>query len=92
MRIQERFGANLRRARKRTGLSQEAVALRAAVHRTEVGLLERGERTPGIATALKVAGAVGVPLADLLAGIDWTPAETQPGQFKPPAEVPCNHA
>jgi transcriptional regulator with XRE-family HTH domain len=92
MDVATRFGANLRRARKRTGLSQEAVALRAAVHRTEVGMLERGERTPGIDTALKVAGAVGVPLADLLAGIDWTPGEALPGQFKPPGELPCGHA
>lgn len=92
MDIATRFEANLRRARQRSGLSQEAVALRASLHRTEVGMLERGERTPGIDTALKVAGAVGVPLADLLDGVDWTPGETQPGRFKPLGELPCDHA
>jgi len=92
MELAERFGKNLRRARKAAGMSQEAVAIRASVHRTEVGLLERGERTPRIDTALKMAGAVGVPLADLVDGIAWTPGETQRGQFEPPCRVPCDHA
>ena len=92
MDIPERFGANLRRARKRSGLSQEAVAIRASVHRTEVGLLERGERMPRIDTALKLAGAVGAPLADLVDEIVWTPGEARPGQFKPPGGIPCGHA
>lgn len=72
-------------------MSQEAVAIRASVHRTEVGLLERGERMPRIDTAIKMAGAVGAPLADLVEGIAWTPGEAQRGRFEPPAELPCRH-
>jgi transcriptional regulator with XRE-family HTH domain len=83
MTIQERFGKNLRRARRKAGMSQEEAAVRASTHRTEVGLLERGERMPRIDTAIKMAGAVGVPLADLVEGIVWTPGEAQRGRFKP---------
>jgi XRE family transcriptional regulator, regulator of sulfur utilization len=92
MTVRERFGANLRRARREAGLSQEETAVRASLHRTEIGLLERGERMPRIDTAIKMAGAVGVPLADLVDGIAWTPGTAQRGQFEPPGKLPCDHA
>ena len=82
MTIAEKFGKNLSRARKRTGLSQEALAVRASLHRTEIGLLERGERLPRIDTAIKLAGAVGVAPADLLEGISWEPGEVQQGRVR----------
>jgi transcriptional regulator with XRE-family HTH domain len=41
-----RLGRNLLLARKRAGMSQETVAIGAGLHRTEIGLLERGERVP----------------------------------------------
>ena len=75
------FGKNLAAARKRSGYSQEQVAVRASVHRTEVGVLERGGRVPQIETVVKLAGAVNVSVADLLAGIEWTPGEVRPGGF-----------
>lgn len=79
--VAERFGKNLMRARADAGLSQEEVGIRAALHRTEIGLLERGERIPRLDTAAKLAGAVGVPVAELLAGIEWTPGDVRPGRF-----------
>lgn len=81
MSVAKQFGANLARARKRAGLSQEAAALRASLHRTEIGLLERGERTPRIDTAVKVAAAVGVEPGDLFEGIAWEPGALRPGGF-----------
>ncbi len=88
MTIAERFGANLNRARKRAGLSQEEAAIRASLHRTEIGLLERGERLPRIDTAIKLAGAVGAAPADLLEGISWEPGETRSGRFGSPEPGP----
>lgn len=76
-----RFGCNLAAARRRSGLSQEEAAIRASLHRTEIGLLERGERMPRIDTAIKLAGAVGAPFAELLDGIEWTPGSAQRGAF-----------
>jgi transcriptional regulator with XRE-family HTH domain len=86
--IAERFGKNLVRARKRAGMSQEEVGIRAALHRTEIGLLERGERLPRIDTMVKLAGALGVPPVDLVAGIDWEPGDTRKGNFKVAATDP----
>jgi transcriptional regulator with XRE-family HTH domain len=71
------FAANLRRARKRTGLTQEEVGFRASLHRTEVGMLERGVRVPKIDTLVKLCAAVGVRLeCPLLDGISWEVGRT----------------
>jgi DNA-binding XRE family transcriptional regulator len=81
--VAKRFGENLKRARRAAGLSQEALAVRASLHRTEIGLVERGERMPGIDTATMVAVAVGVPIEQLCAGIVWVPApDVQEGHFE----------
>lgn len=83
-----RFGRNLAAARQAAGLSQEEAGIRASLHRTEIGLLERGERVPRIDTAIKLAGAVNASVDELLDGIGWTPGTAQPGAFvaPPPAE------
>jgi transcriptional regulator with XRE-family HTH domain len=79
--VAARFGANLRHARKGAGLSQEEAGIRASLHRTEIGLLERGERVPRIDTAIKLAAAVGAPLDALLAGIAWDAGTALTGRF-----------
>ena len=81
MNVAVRFGENLSRARKRAGMSQEEAGIRASLHRTEIGLLERGERVPRIDTAIKLAGAVGVPLGELVEGIEWSPGTASRGSF-----------
>jgi transcriptional regulator with XRE-family HTH domain len=80
--VAERFGENLRRARRRVGLSQEQVAIRASLHRTEVGLLERGGRVARIDTLIQLAGAMRIQSSELLEGIDWTPGDLQGGSFE----------
>lgn len=80
--LARRFGANLRRARRQAGLSQEEAGLRASLHRTEIGLLERGERVPRIDTVVKLAGALGVRFrCPLLAGLEWKPGSVRRGTF-----------
>jgi len=68
-----RFGRNLAQCREGAGISQEELSFRASIHRTEVSLLERGERMPRVDTALRIAGSLGVPLDDLVAGLEWRP-------------------
>ena len=65
----ERFAHNLREARLHAGLSQEALALAASLHRTEISLLERGAREPRLSTLIRLSRALKVPAATLLAGI-----------------------
>jgi transcriptional regulator with XRE-family HTH domain len=48
-------------------LSQEALAEKADVHPTYIGLLERGQRTPGIDVAERIANALGRKLSQLIA-------------------------
>jgi transcriptional regulator with XRE-family HTH domain len=80
--IATHFGRNLNRARKRAGLSQEELGIRATLHRTEIGLLERGERLPRIDTVIKVAGALSIAPAELIRDIEWSPGSTTIGEFR----------
>ena len=71
--IQVRFGAVLRRRRKGAGVSQEALAAAAGLHRNYVGLLERGRRVPSILVAEKLAAALGTSLASLFRAVEAHP-------------------
>jgi transcriptional regulator with XRE-family HTH domain len=73
--LERSFGRNLRQIRNARGYSQEALAFRAEVHRTEVSLLERGKRDPGVNMTLRLAGALGVGPGELLAGAAFVPSE-----------------
>lgn len=66
----ELLGRNMRSARKRLGLSQEALGAQCNLHRTEISLLERGLRDPRLDTVVRVARALGMPPAALLEGIE----------------------
>jgi transcriptional regulator with XRE-family HTH domain len=64
------FAKNLRAVRADVGMSQETLGERAGLHRTEVSLLERAERDPRLATMTKLARGLGVPLSELIDGIE----------------------
>lgn len=82
--VQEVFGGNLRRLRERAGISQEELATRAGgLHRTEISLLERGEREPRLSTVVLLASALGVKVPTLLRDIDS--AQVRERQLKPSA-------
>jgi transcriptional regulator with XRE-family HTH domain len=69
----DRFAVNLRHARETAGISQEELAQRCEIHRTEVSLLERGGREPRLGTMVKLAVALGTTPEALCAGIGWDP-------------------
>jgi len=62
----KRFGARVREERERLGISQEELADRAALHRTYIGGVERGERNLGLLNVIRIARALGVAPATLL--------------------------
>jgi transcriptional regulator with XRE-family HTH domain len=61
------FAVNVRRLRVSAGLSQEALADRAGLHRTYVSSIERGERNVAIENIFRLATALGVDPRELLA-------------------------
>jgi transcriptional regulator with XRE-family HTH domain len=69
--IAEQVGRNIAEARRSAGLSQRELAERIAAATQEVSALECGRRgCPGLPRLLRVAHAIGVPLTDLLEGIE----------------------
>ena len=64
MDVQVRFGERLREIRTKKGVSQEALAEQAGLHRTYVSSIERGERNISIVNIAKLAEALGVPIRD----------------------------
>jgi transcriptional regulator with XRE-family HTH domain len=54
------FAANLRERRVLAGLSQEALADRCDLHRTEISLLERCKRSPRLETIVILSRGLGL--------------------------------
>jgi transcriptional regulator with XRE-family HTH domain len=71
--LEERFGRNLRRCRRRAHLSQEELADRVGLSRNAIYTLELGHRLPRLDTILKLAAGTDDPVRLLLAGIQWRP-------------------
>jgi transcriptional regulator with XRE-family HTH domain len=67
----DRFAVNLRRARRVAGITQEELAERCDLYRTEISLLERGGREPRLGTIVKLAHALGVTPGTLCMGMRW---------------------
>jgi len=63
------LGREIRRHRRAKKLSQEQLAERAGLHRNYIGYLERGENNARILTLFQIADALGIGLAELVAGL-----------------------
>ena len=63
------FGRTLRRLREEADLTQEEVGLRSEMHLSAVARLEGGHRSPNLRTIVRLADALGVPPAALLADL-----------------------
>jgi transcriptional regulator with XRE-family HTH domain len=70
-RIAECFAGNLLKLRRQAGLSQEELARRAGLHRTEVSYLETCRRIPRIDTLVKVGDSLDARPDQLLEEVEW---------------------
>lgn len=64
-----RFGSRVREIRQKNGFSQEVLALKAGVHRTYIGMIERGEKNITLENIEKISRALDVPLSKLFENI-----------------------
>ncbi len=64
--ISKRFGLTVRRRRTEAGLTQEALAERAGLHATYIGMVERGIRNPTLDVALRISRALKADLSVLI--------------------------
>ena len=67
MSISISFGRIIKNLREERGISQEILADRADLNRSYVGEVERGTAMPSLSTITKLARALNVSAADLLA-------------------------
>ncbi len=74
MTFKARFAKNLIFHRKRAGLTQEGVAIRAAISRGAVNKYETQTNVPSLDILIQLAGALSIPPADLLDGITYRPS------------------
>lgn len=67
---EEAFGRVLREIRRSRGVSQEELGAKSGYHRTYIGMLERGEKSPSLRTLFNLAGALAVRPSDLVRGAE----------------------
>ncbi|HET7508685.1 MAG TPA: helix-turn-helix transcriptional regulator [Solirubrobacterales bacterium] len=81
MSLNERFSANLRRARSKAGITQEELGALTELHRTEISLLENGKRMPRLDTLVKLVCALECRSDDLIEGLAWLPNTEAHGRW-----------
>lgn len=60
------IGEHIRAARLHANLTQEAVAIRAGIGLGSYNRIEQGHASPLLDNLIRIADAIGVPLADLV--------------------------
>jgi transcriptional regulator with XRE-family HTH domain len=61
-----KFGERVREKRLEQGLSQEELAVKAGVHRTYIGMIERAEKNITLSNIEKVAKALDISITNLI--------------------------
>lgn len=59
------FGKRVAELRRAKGLSQEVFADKCGIHRTYIGAVERGEKSPTLNTVAKIADALEITIKEL---------------------------
>ncbi len=64
--INKKFGRKVAKLRKERAISQEELADRCGIHRTYIGSVERGEKSPTLNTIEKIAKGLNVGVCELI--------------------------
>jgi transcriptional regulator with XRE-family HTH domain len=71
--LKERFSANLKKARRRAGVSQTELASMTELHRTQISNMENGKTMPRLDTVAKLISALNCSADELIEGMVWKP-------------------
>ncbi len=83
----DRLSINLRQLRRRAGLSPAELAEAAGLHESTIAGLEGdGGHELRLVTALRLVGALGVSIDQLVERIFWNPGQITRGSKRPPSE------
>jgi transcriptional regulator with XRE-family HTH domain len=63
------FGERVRSRRQELGLSQESAAVRCGIHWTQLGKVERGQRSLRLETIVKIADGLDIDPGVLVSGL-----------------------
>jgi transcriptional regulator with XRE-family HTH domain len=64
------FGRVLRELRRKRGVSQDELGDRSGYHRTYIGQLERGEKSPSLRTLFNLAATLDVSPSSMVRGVE----------------------
>jgi len=67
---EQAFGVAMRRIRLKRGLSQQSLADRSGYHRTYIGLLESGQKSPSLRTVFNLGITLGVRPSEILRTVE----------------------
>lgn len=63
--MRERFGKRLQQVRREKGFTQETLADAIGIHRTYIGIIERGEQSVSLDNVYRIAKAMNIKLSEL---------------------------
>lgn len=69
MNILRKFGNAVKKQRRICRVSQEKLGEMSDLHRTYIGMIERGERNPSLKNISKIAKAFGISISELFKDI-----------------------
>ena len=69
-RVSRQLGLKVKHFRGTQGVSQEELAFRIGIDRTYLSGIERGQRNPTLTVLCRIAHGLGIPVANLLQGVD----------------------
>lgn len=83
MDVQQAFGEVLRDLRSSRKLSQEALAEKCGLHRTYISFLERGLRSPTLATIILIGDTLNLPAHQIVLMVEDKLASHNPDHSSP---------
>ncbi len=63
--INKHFGKQIAQYRKDKGITQDELAFKCGMHRTYIGAIERGEKSPTLNTIYKLSIGLNIKISDI---------------------------